>query len=438
MAVRSWSGPPLPPEMYLQIFRCLTPEEKGSVRATCRLFKQLIDQPACWRDTTVILKGIAAYSPGFWEMLKKRRTCSVVVRKAKANHLRKLLGSLPSLRALAIDPISDVGVLDLLTEFRNVEKLVLKVDLNAPSKLLVVHDLKHLTHLTVCDLKRHCREYQLLLGVSALKSLRSLSLHCDWGDPAIKLFRFALFHLPSLKELSVKGNPFYMKLTPDSFSPLTGDQCDRFGLPHPCVSQLQLEKLELLDCEDVVLCEESLNQLSSLRCLFVHFTCGERARHFSIGLDSVFRKLTHLTELRQKRGRLICNSLPARLESLSLNSVFINPAGLKRLASAELKHLRLDHCTYCVEGLEDFPQLFPHLKTLSIRHFHMKRDEFVHLAKLRYLEKLDIVDVGSVPSITRQQLEELIRGFRITMDNRVQIVQQPELPERVACDCSTH
>ncbi|XP_033892504.3 uncharacterized protein LOC117422017 isoform X1 [Acipenser ruthenus] len=438
MALHSWSGPQLPPEMYLKIFRCLTHEEKGSVRSTCRLFKQLIDQPACWRDTTVILKGSVAYSPGFWEMLKKRRTCSVLVRKARANHLRKLLWSLPSLRALAIDPISDAGILDLLTEFRNVEKLVLKVDLNTPAKLFIVHHLNHLTHLTVCDLKRHCRENQLLRGVSALTNLRSLTLHCDWGDPAVKLFRFVLFQLPSLRELSVKVNPFYTALQPDSFSPLTGEQCNRIGLPHSCVSRLQLEKLELLDCEDIDLCEESLNQLSSLRRLFVHFTCGERARHFSIDLDSVLRKLPHLTELRQKRGRLICKALPAHLESLSLNSVFMNPTVLKRLASAELKHLRLDHCTSNIESLNDFPQLFPHLKTLSIRCFHMTGKEFVHLAKLRYLEKLDIVDVSSIPSITRQQLEELIRGFRITMDNRVQIVQHPEPQERAACDCSAH
>lgn len=76
--------------------------------------------------------------------------------------------------------------------------------------------------------------------------------------------------------------------------------------------------------------------------------------------------------------------------------------------------------------------------TSRFRCFHMTGNEFVHLAKLRYLEKLDIVDVSSVPSITRQQLEELIRGFQITMDNRVQIVQHPEPQERAACDCSAH
>uniref|UniRef100_A0A674IND1 F-box domain-containing protein n=1 Tax=Terrapene triunguis TaxID=2587831 RepID=A0A674IND1_9SAUR len=46
----------LPQEMLTEIIMYLPPAEKSKVRATCSLFKDLVDQPVVWRKSTIVLR----------------------------------------------------------------------------------------------------------------------------------------------------------------------------------------------------------------------------------------------------------------------------------------------------------------------------------------------------------------------------------------------
>ncbi|XP_039597488.1 uncharacterized protein im:7136021 isoform X1 [Polypterus senegalus] len=428
---------PLPQEIYVNIFRCLSDEEKGNIRATSRLFKQLIDQPALWKKSTVVLKKITSYNADFWELLRKRRIKSVVMRKGNAKCLKKLLLELPGLTALTFDGCSKMNMLQLPCKFQSLNKLAFK-NCHPSYPIQDIVSVLQITHLTLCSFVEPYPCAEQMATLVSLKNLRSLALHNYCRDPNGCLLQSALFEFHNLKELSLKEKPFSVVLHPDFFTPPSITKSDHKEKQPKYDCQLQLEKLEILGSNNVTLSEESLNQLSSVNSLTLHYDHQKNSLE-KCEMVTILKNLPNLKELRVKGGwpfSKYAHSIPPSLEALHLYRVAIGNKELEYLARqrAGLKHLHLDYCSFTEEWYPDeLPDHFPCLKTLSIRHCKITVDQFRDLAKLKHLEMLDIVDICLFPT---NCLQKSVQEFRILTDNRVQVVQHPGSREQIPCDCS--
>ncbi|XP_066550659.1 uncharacterized protein LOC136717093 [Amia ocellicauda] len=414
----------LPQEIWLHVFRLLTAQEKGVVRATCWYFKQLIDQSTLWKNSKVVLKKIDAYNPAFWATLRKRGTSAVVVRKMGTKQWKQLATKMPWVTALAIEEWSDGNVLATLPQFMNLKKLVIRSSHCPPGLHDLLASLQQLTHLTLCQFDCPQRA-QLIDTVSRLTHLNSLVFHEGLEHIPTHAFHSLLSSLPNLKELSLNVKTF-------SYKPLPADY---FVLPksineieEPYVPQLGLTKLELLNYKDSFLSQSSIEQLSALRSLAIHFEDHTAAP----SLTTLLSNLPCLKELTVQRGgpfNVYVGSIPATLDSLSLSGVFVSLEDMRTLSkqAAGLRHLHMDLSVNSTHlSVLDFPQLFPHLRTLQLRHCNVTKEELLGLARLHYLEKLAVL--GSCPL-------GMIQDFKILTDNRVQLLQSLLPLDHMTCLC---
>lgn len=218
-------GPPLPPEVWVHVFGFLSIAEKMSIRSCCKCFKKLVDHWTLWKDNTVVLRKLCAYSSQFWTTLRRRRTDSVVVHRASTKEWEQLAISLPMLSTIVIDDCSKLKTLEIIKQFKNLKRLLITGGPRLPGVYGdVLEHLRKLTHFSVCHfhLDYYAQRLDLIRAVSKLSHLTSLSFH--GGDKAVPIpkqtFHAMLNSLPNLKHLSLKLGIYYNGTLPDDyFSP---------------------------------------------------------------------------------------------------------------------------------------------------------------------------------------------------------------------------
>ncbi|XP_029454320.1 uncharacterized protein LOC115089970 [Rhinatrema bivittatum] len=412
----------LPQEVLMEIFLYLSPVEKTNVRATCSYFKVLIDHPALWKKSTIVLESSTTLNDEFWEMLQNRKIRSIEVKKMKTKQWKKLTTSMPELLNLTIGfCLTQENLLDL-RPLTNLKKLHLQ-DCSGLLDVKVFIEIAHygqLTHLSLCNL-------QDFLGVplnalAYLKNLLFLSLHTKHGPLNPLPLQFALFHLPKLQELS---------LTVRLLSTWALSKC--FILPKAidnqveelsCIPRLQLQKLELIDFGHSGLSENALDQLSTLQTISLQNYRHKEGADF---LNIMLKKLPNLSEINLVgSSSLDLYCIPPELEKFCALRTKINNETLCRLSvcARNLKYLDLSF-SYGFDVC--YLTKFPLLAKLYLRNINFSRETLVVLASMKSLQAVYI-------SSNQLLTPEAILEFQSMTANRVHIIVD-ELQAYSLCCC---
>ncbi|XP_029686494.1 uncharacterized protein isoform X2 [Takifugu rubripes] len=383
----------LPEELWLHVFSFLPWKDKLNVRCTCSDFKQLLDKSRpLWRGFSLVLRHFSQYNRSFWHSLAQRHISRVAVCSGKRKHLRQLSVHLPALDSLRLDDWRSDGVDDLKL-FHLLRRLSITNSCNQLKNVDSLFLLRHqLTQLSLCKVTFACSAPHILTAISQLTSLTLLRLHHD-GSLRVPTLSGFLPHLPRLKHLSwtmiayktLPGDFFFSPAQPTGFR------------------ALQLSELQLLNY-DAAVTQEVLQPLSHLKNLSIFH------------LYSVPGPTCHL------------QTWLASLQQLCSLSVH----GGHCLAEApHLEHLHLEPWTSSSNLIRLLPQLFPHLRRLSIRHRNVSDDDFLQLAQLQHLETLEVLDAFYAPDprhTTRivyqasPHLLQLISDLKTLTDHRVQVI----------------
>ncbi|XP_044231210.1 uncharacterized protein im:7136021 isoform X2 [Thunnus albacares] len=372
----------LPAELWLQVFSFLSWRDKLSVRCTCSHFKHLLDKSRpLWRGFSIVLRHFSRYNQPFWRSLAQRNVGSVAVRSGKRKHLKHLSTWLPALGALRLDDWRDGGV-DELKLFHQLQHLSITSCYTPLKSLDFLLPLSHqLTQLSICNVQLTCPASHLVATISQLTRLTSLLLHHD-GSLSVPTLSGVLTHLTELKRLSWTMIT-YRTLSHDFFSPahLTGD------------GGLQLSDLQLLNY-DAMVTQEVLQPLSRLRSLSVFHLYSVPGP--TCHLQTWLTMLPHLRSLNVHGGHPLAayaDFLPSSLVSLTL-CVDMQPEDLQVVSqrAPHMEHLHLEPWSSSSSLVRLLPQLFPHLRTLRIRHNHVSDEDFLQLQQLQRLDTLEVLD----------------------------------------------
>ncbi|XP_029973147.1 uncharacterized protein LOC115406982 isoform X2 [Salarias fasciatus] len=422
----------LPAELWLQVFSFLSWRDKLSVRGTCSHFRHLMDKSRpLWKGFSVVLRHLSRYNRLFWSSLAQRHVGSVLLYSGCRKDLKQLSAWLPALDALRLDDWREVGVAQL-TPFHKLRRLSL-TSCSAPLKNLefLVPLRDRLTELRLCNVELTCSAPHLLAAISQLTRLTCLQLHHD-GSLRIPTLSGVLTHLTELTHLSCTMIT-YKTLSHDFFSPahLTG-------------GALQLTELQLLNY-DAMVTEEVLQPLSRLRSLsIVHlYSVPGPTCHLQTWLTS----LPQLCSLSVHGGHPLsayADFLPPSLLSLSL-CVDLEPEDLHAVSARapHLQHLHLEPWSSSSALVRLLPRLFPHLRTLRIRHRHVSDEDFLRLQQLERLHTLEILDSyykpdPSDPSWTVYEpsphLLRLVSDLQNQTGHRVQVITS-SVRDPISCHC---
>lgn len=424
----------LPAELWLQVFSFLPWRDKLNVRCTCSHFRHLLDKSRpLWRGFSIVLRHFSQYNRPFWRSLAQRNVGSVSVRSGKRKHLKQLSTWLPALDALRLDDWREGGI-DELKLFGRLQRLSI-TNCSTPQKNIdFLFPLSHhLTHLSLCNMQLTCPAPHLLVAISQLTRLTSLLLHHD-GSLRVPSLSGVLTHLTELKHLSWTMIT-YKTLSHDFFNPahLTAG-----------ASALQLSDLELLNY-DAMVTQEVLQPLSRLRSLSIF--------HLYSVPGPTCHLQTWLTSLPQLRGLSVhgghplaayANFLPSSLISLTL-CVDLQPEDLQVVSqrAPHLEYLHLEPWSSSSNLIRLLPQLFPHLKTLKIRHHHVSDCDFLYLQQLQRLDTLEVLDSYYRPDPTdpswvvyepSPRLLQLISDLQKLTNHRVQVITRSRR-DPLTCHC---
>ncbi|CAI5694976.1 uncharacterized protein LOC102079865 [Oreochromis niloticus] len=423
----------LPAELWLKVFSFLSWRDKLSMRCTCSYFRHLLDKSRpLWRGFSVVLQNLSRYNPSFWRSLAQRHVGNVLLRSGKRKHLKQLYTWLPALCGLRLDDWREGGMDDLRL-FRQLQRLSVTSGSTPLRNLDFLFPLsQQLTQLGLCNVQLTCSASHLLAAIGQLTRLTSLLLHHD-GSLRVPSLSGVLAHLTELTHLSWTMIT-YRTLPHDFFSPAhhTGDVA------------LQLLDLQLLNY-DAVVTQETLQPLSRLRTLSVFhlYSVPGPTCHLQTWLTS----LPHLTNLSIHGGHPLsayADFLPISLLSLTL-CVDLQPDDLRVVSTRvpQLEHLHLEPWSSSSDLIRLLPQLFPHLKTLRIRHQHVSNDDFLQLQRLRRLDTLEVLDSYYRPDPSdpsRVIFEPSPRLLRLTSDlqrltnHRVRVITSSH-GDLLSCHC---
>ncbi|KAG7238048.1 hypothetical protein INR49_031402 [Caranx melampygus] len=400
----------LPAELWLQVFSFLSWKDKLQVRCTCSHFRFLVDKSSSlWRGFSLVLQNFSRYNQPFWRSLAQRQVGRILVRSGKRKHLRQLSTWLPALHALRLDDWTEGGV-DNLKLFRHLQHLSL-TSCSMPLKSLnfLFPLSRQLRQLGLCNVQLTCPPSHLLAAISQLTRLTSLLLHHD-GSLRVPTLGGVLTHLTELKSLSWTMIT-YRTLSRDFFSAshLSGGEA------------LQLSDLQLLNY-DAVVTPEVLQPLSRLHSLSVF--------HLYSVPGPTCHLQTWLTSLPQLRHLCVHDFLPSSLVSLTL-CVDLCPEDLQVVSvrCPHLEQLHLEPWSSSSNLVRLVPQLFPHLRTLRIRHHHVSDGDFLQLHQLQHLDTLEVLDSYYRPDPTdpswviyepSPRLRQLILDLQKLTNHRVQ------------------
>ncbi|XP_068457139.1 uncharacterized protein [Clinocottus analis] len=423
----------LPAELWLQVFSFLSWTDKLQVRLTCAGFRRLMDKSRpLWRGFCVVLSDLARYNPAFWRLLARRRVDAVVLRAGERKHLKQLAAWLPALGALRLDDWREGGVAELKL-FHGMRSLSFTSCFTPLKNVDFLFPLsQQLLQLRLCNVKLTCPATHLLAALSKLTRLTTLQLHHD-GSLKVPTLSGVLTHLSELKHLSWTMIT-YKTLSHDFFSPahLTGG------------GALQLSDLQLLNY-DAVVTQEVLQPLSRLRSLSVYhlYSVPGPICHLQTWLTS----LPQLLSLSVHGGHPLAayaDFLPSSLLSLTL-CVDLQPEDLQLVSrrAPHLQHLHLEPWSSSSSLVRLLPQLFPHLRTLRIRHQHLSDSDFLLLQQLQHLVTLEVLDSfykpdPSDPTRVLQRpgprLLQLISDLQERTNHRVRVITRSHR-EPLSCRC---
>ncbi|XP_030574838.1 uncharacterized protein LOC115772622 [Archocentrus centrarchus] len=423
----------LPSELWLQVFSFLSWRDKLSMRCTCWHFRHLLDKShQLWRGFSVVLQHFSRYNRSFWRSLAQRHVGNVLLRTGKRKNLKQLYDWLPALSALRLDDWSEgaIGELKLFCQLQRLSVTSCSTPLRNLDFLFPLSH--HLVQLSLCNVQLTCSATHLLAAVKQLTHLKSLLLHHD-GSLRVPSLSSILAHLTELTHLSWTMIT-YRTLPHDFFSPT-----------HlPGGAALRLLDLQLLNY-DAVVTEEALKPLSHLHNLSVFhlYSVPGPTCHLQTWLMS----LPHLSSLSIHGGHPLAayvNFLPASLLSLTL-CVDLKPEDLQVVSvrTPQLEHLHLEPWSSSSNIIRLLPQLFPHLKTLRIRHQHVSDDDFLQLQQLRHLNTLEVLDSFYRPDSSdpnwivfepSPRLQRLICELQRLTNHRVQVITSSHR-DLLSCHC---
>ncbi|XP_034531113.1 uncharacterized protein im:7136021 isoform X2 [Notolabrus celidotus] len=423
----------LPAELWLQVFGYLSWRDKLTARCTCSHFRDLLDKSRpLWLGFTVVLRNLSRYNRPFWRSLAQRHVGRVSLRAGKRKQLKELHTWLPVLKALRLEDWKEGG-LDGLKLFNQLRSLSLTSCCTPLKNLDFLFPLKQqLTHLSLCNVQLTCNAAHLFAAVSQLTRLRSLVLHHD-GSLRVPKLSGVLTHLPELTHLSCTMIT-YRALSHDFFSP---------ALPTGGAA-LALSDLQLLNY-DAVVTQEVLQPLSNLRSLSVYhlYSVPGPTCHLQTWLTS----LPQLRSLSVHGGHSLAayaDFLPSSLLSLTL-CVDLQPEDLQvvSLTAPHLEHLHLEPWSSSSSLVRLLPQLFPHLRTLRIRHQNVSDADFLSLSQLRRLVTLEILDSFYRPDPSdpswvvfgpSPRLQQLTSDLQQRTNHRVRVITSSHR-DPLTCDC---
>ncbi|XP_022620411.1 uncharacterized protein LOC111236083 [Seriola dumerili] len=423
----------LPAELWLQVFSFLSWRDKLQVRCTCSHFRYLLDKScSLWRGFSLVLRDFSRYNRPFWRSLAQRHVGSVSVRSGKKKHLRQLSTWLPALHALRLDDWTEGGVSEL-KQFHRLQRLSI-TSCSIPVKSLdFLFPLSHqLTQLSICNVQLTCPSSHLLAAVSQLTRLTSLVLHHN-GSLRVPTLSGILTHLTELKQLSWTMIT-YRTLSHDFFSPAHLSGADT----------LQLSDLQLLNYDAVVTQEvlQPLSRLHSLSIFHLYSVPGPTC-HLQTWLTS----LPQLRSLSVHGGHPLAayaDFLPSSLLSLTL-CVDLQPEDLQvvSIRAPHLEQLHLEPWSSSSNLVRLLPQLFPHLRTLRIRHHHVSDSDFLQLQQLQRLNTLEVLDSYYRPDPTdpswvvyepSPRLLQLISDLQKLTNHRVRVITSSHR-DPLTCHC---
>ncbi|XP_071782520.2 uncharacterized protein LOC139932575 [Centroberyx gerrardi] len=426
----------LPEEVWVQVFSFLSVQDKLSVRATCRYFREILDKSCClWKGFSVVLSKFSAYNRQFWSSLTQRNIGSVVVRNGRRKNLKQLGMWLPAVGSIALENWSEVSA-DELKLFSKLRRLAVRSSVSPlkVSGFLIPLSLQ-LTQLSVCNVRLACPATDFINAVSNMTRLTSLLFHHD-GSQRIPLrdFHALLSGLPNLQHLSWEMIT-YKTLTHDFFNPTAA--CGR-------PADLVLSSLELLNY-DTVVSQEVLRPLSRLRSLSVYhlYSVPGPTCHLQTWLTGL-QQLTCLSVHGGHPLGVYADFLPASLRSLTL-CVDLTAEDLQTVGTKlpDLQHLHLE--PWGSAGLVGLvPQLFPRLRTLKMRHHNVPDSDFLRLQQLQHLETLEILDSYHRPDrddpdrVTYRpgpHLLYLIAQLQSLTNHRVRVVTCRQHRDPFTCHC---
>ncbi|XP_068194286.1 uncharacterized protein [Antennarius striatus] len=423
----------LPGELWLQVFSLLSWRDKLSMRCTCSYFRLLLDKSRPqWRGFTVVLSHLSRYNQRFWRSLAQRQVGNVVLRSGNKRHLKQLSTRLPALQALRLDDPGE-GVVPELKLFSRLQRLSVtnclvplkSLDFLAPLSL-------QLTHLSLCNVELTCNSSHLLTSISQLTRLRSLLLHND-GCLRVPTLSGVLTHLTELRQLS---------WTMVAYKTLARDFFGHASLAGG--GALQLSDLQLLDY-DAAVTQEVVQPLSRLRVLSIYhlYSVPGPTCHLRTWLTS----LQQLQSLSVHGGHPLAayvDLLPPSLLSLTL-CVDLQAEDLQVVSERApyLEHLHLEPWSSASNMVRTLPRLFPHLKTLRIRHRHVSDDDFLRLQRLQHLDTLEVLDSYYRPDPSdpswviyepSPHLKQLIVNLQKLTNHRVRVITSTSR-DVLTCQC---
>uniref|UniRef100_A0A8P4KHM0 F-box domain-containing protein n=1 Tax=Dicentrarchus labrax TaxID=13489 RepID=A0A8P4KHM0_DICLA len=419
----------LPSEVWNHVFGYLSPEDKFSVRASCKYFRKLVDHGSLWRDWSVVLYfKNGPYNRQFWATLRRRRVASVVVRSSKAKDWKQLALSLPALTTVVMDRSSRAS-LDCLKDFTHLKRLAIR---NSCTPILLdastVCQPQLLTHLSLCDVTFPTTSVGCLISaVSQFTNLTSLVCHhMGIFDETIWMLHSILTCLPKLKHLSLSIVCTLHSIPRPSPRPL--------GAAHPSLSSL-----ELIGCMDHSLPEDAMRLMPGLRSLAVfykqsHHEMPERWPSPVCHLKTWLSDLSQLSTLVIVKGppvKKYVTSIPASVTSLTLCIAGLSSDDMADIAVQvpNLLHLHIDTWpSHLGTHTAQIPKLFPKLISLKLRHEHVPEKVFLHLHQLQNLEYLEILD-------SRLHLSELTGKLQALEKYRLKVATSPRQRDVLSCPC---
>lgn len=394
------------------------------VRATCKYFRDLVDNSDLFRDWPVELTE-DQYEEDFWRTLRRWRvTVAVIYSPHSWAHIAQQLPGLTTL--IESSGSVDVDIKDL-NSFTNLQHCSLKLNRNVRFEEFSLLPAR-LTHLKLC-LKIDTNALPSEISSdSPMKKLKSLASHCDFDVHPVNILHFLLSSLPQLQHLS---------LSVFSHTPYNGNISDLPPL-HNC----SLSSLELLWCESMNLpldFMKMLSPLSFLRSLAIFCTSEGDGNDQSLKLSTWLRDLPTITSLMVECERVggFIRCIPSSVSRLILLPYYFDAQDMTVLSAQlpNLNHLQLEVEAHIVNpdlgpvsGMALIPQLFPKLKTLRLIYQQVSEDTFLNLASLKELEVLEVLDAELPPNT-------LLSKFRERTNYKVHIYKTPERPWLQSC-CS--
>ncbi|XP_010877799.2 uncharacterized protein im:7136021 isoform X2 [Esox lucius] len=409
----------LPSEVWVHVFGFLSTADKLSIRSCCKYFKTMVDHWSLWKEYTVFLKKLCAYTAEFWTTLRLRKISSVIVQRAHLKEWKRLALSLPNLTTIAVEGCIDVKAFEILKQFQHLKRLsIRRCGYGHELADNIVH-LQQVTHFSLCDM--HCApRTEIINAISKLSHLTSLFYHEGNCPIPRQTLHIMLNRLPHLKHLSLKMGTQHGSLPDDYFNlskTIRGFQGERQD-----GQQTGLTSLELLDYMDPTLPEEALKCLPSLRSLSVAYRDRDM-QPSRCHLKTWLRVLPQLADLN------------IAMTSLTLRQVMMQPKDLKALGKRVpgLLHLHFDPCNYNGgSSVGEIPRHFPQLRTFKMRYYDVPDREFSNLVQLKYLERLEILDAKE-PSV---RLTDLVQKLQALTNYRTQIVHSQNHKDPLACHCA--